>query len=364
MRRNKKTIWSLVTLLLVMAVVASACGGDDEVTTTESGDATATTAGEVTETTAADDGQLEQLTFQLNWVAGGFNAGFAVARARGFYEEEGLFVYIVPGNGSGTTAQLTAAGNANIAYADSVATTQLMAKDAPLKVIATLYQAAPGQVTAVAGTGIESITDVAGKSVAYATGAAEAPMLPLLWEANGIDPDAVDLVGSPRESLVPLLLEGQVDAIIGSSDFYGIQLSDRGVETVDFPFYQYGVATVSTSIFANENWLAENPEVARGFVRASLKGWAAALEDPQAAVDDLVSLFRDVDPEEALKQLEATIPLFCANDAEYIGKATPEAWERHQSILEQVESLPVGADPTGYYTYDYLPSEDELTPCS
>ncbi len=57
------------------------------------------------------------------------------------------------------------------------------------------------------------------------------------------------------------------------------------------------------------------------------------------------------------------MPLYCANGAEYIGKATEEAWANHQSVLEQVESLPVGIDPTTYYTYDFLPPDSELTPC-
>lgn len=365
--KKTDTGWRLAALLAVLMLIVAACGGGDaESDTTTATDGPGTTASGSEDTTGeepADDGALTQVTFQLNWVPGGFNAGFAAARELGFYEEEGLFVSIVPGNGSGTTAQLAAAGNANIAYADSVATTNLIARGAPLKVISTLYQSAPGQLTALAGTGIETIEDFAGKSIAYATGAAEAPMLPLLFEANGIDPESVELVGSPRESLVPQLLEGQVDAIVGSSDFFGIQLADRGAETVDFPFYEYGVATVSTSIFANEDWLAANPEVARGFVRASLRGWALALEDPDAAIEALVKLFPDVDAEEAKKQLEATIPLFCANGAEYVGKATAEAWERHQEILSAVETLPEGVDPTLYYTYDFLPPDSELTPC-
>ncbi len=238
--------------------------------------ATASVAGGVA---AQDDEKLDQVTFQLNWVPGGFHAGFAVAREKGYYEDEGLFVHLVPGNGSGTTAQLAAAGNVDVAYADAVPVTQLIAKDAPLKVISTLFQGSPIQITAIAGTGIEEIGDLAGKSLAYPSGGSQAPQLPLLFAANDIDPDSVDLVASPRQSLVPQLLEGQVDAIVGSMDFFGIQLADRGVETVDFPMYDYGVATVSTSIFANEPWLEENADIASAFVRASLRGWEDALAE-------------------------------------------------------------------------------------
>lgn len=374
MQRTKRgrTQWT-AALLSIMALLLASCGGDepqdtdagdDGSTATSSPDSAPDDAGDAEDDGEAEgNGELTQVAFQLNWVPGGFNAGFALARERGYYEDEGLFVSIVPGNGSGTTAQLTAAGNANIAYADSVPVTQLIAEGAPLKVISTFYQAPPAQVTALAESGIESIEDIEGRSVATATGAAETPLLPLLLEANGIDPENVDLVGTPREAMVPQLLQGNVDAILGSMDFYSIQLEDQGAETVDFPFYEYGVATVSTSVFANENWLEENPDVARGFVAASIRGWEEALEDPEAAIEAVVALFPDVDAEEARKQLEATRELFCANDAEYIGKASEEAWERHQDILEQVGSLPEGVDPTEYYTYDYLPDESELPTC-
>jgi len=50
------------------------------------------------------------VTFQLNWMAGGPNAGFAAAVAEGYYKDVGLDVTLVQGNGSGNTAQLVANG--------------------------------------------------------------------------------------------------------------------------------------------------------------------------------------------------------------------------------------------------------------
>ena len=83
------------------------------------------------------------VTFQLNWVAGGSNAGFAAAVQEGFYKKAGLDVKLVEGNGSGNTAQLVASGRSQIAYADAVAISQLIAKGAPMKVLSTIYQSNP-----------------------------------------------------------------------------------------------------------------------------------------------------------------------------------------------------------------------------
>src|SRR6476661_1830384 len=92
--------------------------------------------------TAADT----PVTFQLNWMAGGPNAGFAAALAEGYYKEAGLDVTIVQGNGSGNTAQLVASGRSQLAYADAVAVSQLIAKGAPMKIVATVYQSNPNAV--------------------------------------------------------------------------------------------------------------------------------------------------------------------------------------------------------------------------
>ena len=102
------------------------------------------------------------VTFQLNWMAGGANAGFAAAVAEGYYKEVGLDVTLVQGNGSGNTAQLVANGRAGLAYADAVAVSQLIAKGAPMKVLATVYQSNPNAVMALKKANIKSVGDLKG----------------------------------------------------------------------------------------------------------------------------------------------------------------------------------------------------------
>src|SRR5262245_45032952 len=67
-----------------------------------------------------------QLTFQLNFAPGGYHAGFPMAVERGYYKDAGLDVKIEPGNGSLITAQLVAAGKADIAYADAAPVMKLI----------------------------------------------------------------------------------------------------------------------------------------------------------------------------------------------------------------------------------------------
>jgi NitT/TauT family transport system substrate-binding protein len=168
------------------------------------------------------------VTFQLNWMAGGPNAGFAAALAEGYYSDAGLDVTLVQGNGSGNTAQLVANGRAQLAYADAVAVMQLIAKGAPMKVISTVYQSNPNAVMSLKKTGIKSVKDLAGKKVGVPSGSSQTTMLPLLLKANNLKESDINMIDMPVASMVPALLQGQVDAVLGSIDAYQIQAESQG----------------------------------------------------------------------------------------------------------------------------------------
>ncbi|MDQ6618327.1 MAG: ABC transporter substrate-binding protein [Pseudomonadota bacterium] len=306
---------------------------------------------------------LTPVTFQLNWVAGGPNAGFAAAVAEGYYKDAGLDVTLVQGNGSGNTAQLVASGRAQIAYADAVAVSQLIAKGAPMKILATVYQSNPNEVTALKKTGIKSVKDLAGKKVGVPSASSQTTMLPLFWKANGLKESDMTLMNMPPTAMVPALLQGQVDAILGSIDAYQIQLEAQGAQLDNFRFADYGVPTVSTSIFANDTYIKENPDVVRKFIAASLKGWSFALDNPEKTVKDIKVVFPDVNEKLAVAELAAIKPLFCSGGAKYLGKAEDALWVKTQDLLSEVGLLTKGQDPKTYYTNAYLPPESQLRAC-
>ena len=303
------------------------------------------------------------VTFQLNWMAGGPNAGFAAAVAEGYYKEAGLDVTLVQGNGSGNTAQLVANGRAQIAYADAVAVSQLVAKGAPMKIVATIYQSNPNAVMSLKKTGIKSVKDLAGKKVGVPSGSSQTTMLPLLLKSNNLKESDVNMIDMPVASMVPALLQGQVDAVLGSIDAYQIQAEAQGAQLDVYRFADHGVPTVSTSIFASNDYLKSNPEVVKKFIAASLKGWSFALDHPDKAIQDLKKVFPEVNEKLATAELAAITPLFCSGGAKYIGKAEDALWTKSQDLLAEVKLLPAGQDPKSYYTNDYLPPASQMRAC-
>lgn len=303
------------------------------------------------------------VTFQLNWTAGGPNAGFAAAVGEGYYKQAGLDVTIVQGNGSGNTAQLVASGRSQLAYADAVAVSQLIAKGAPMKIVSTVYQSNPNQVSALKKANINGIKDLVGKKIGVPAGSSQTTMLPLFFKANNLKESDLTQINMPPSSMVPALLQGQVDAILGSMDSYQIQLEAQGAKLDNYRFAEYGVPTVSTSIFASEDFIKNNPDVLRKFIDASLKGWSFALDNQEKTVKHLKAVFPELNEKLAAAELAAIAPLLCSADARYIGKAEPAHWQRTQELLEEVGLLPKGQDPKTYYTNDYLPPENQMRAC-
>lgn len=303
------------------------------------------------------------VTFQLNWMAGGPNAGFAAAVAEGYYKDAGLDVTLVQGNGSGNTAQLVANGRAQLAYADAVAVMQLIAKGAPMKIVATVYQSNPNAVMSLKKANIKSIGDLRGKKVGVPSGSSQTTMLPLLLKANNLKESDINMIDMPVASMVPALLQGQVDAVLGSIDAYQIQAESQGAQLDVYRFADYGVPTVSTSIFASNDYLKSNPDVVKKFVAASLKGWSFAIDNPDKAIKDLKTVFPEVNEKLATAELAAIKPLFCSGGARYIGKAEDSLWSKSQELLAEVKLLPAGQDPRTYYTSDYLPPASAMRAC-
>ncbi len=277
-------------------------------------------------------------------MAGGPNAGFAAALGEGYYKDAGLDVTIVQGNGSGNTAQLVANGRAQLAYADAVAVSQLIAKGAPMKVVSTIYQSNPNEVMALKKTGIKSVKDLKGKKVGVPVGLVaddDAAAVPQGEQPQGNRHDAAQHaagVHGAGAAAGPGRRDPRLDGRLPDPGS-----RRRARSSTPIRFADYGVPTVSTSIFASQQLpQGATRTCVKKFIAASLKGWSFALDHPEQAVKDLKQVFPEVNEKLAAAELAAITPLFCSGGAKYIGKAEDAHWTRSQDLLAEVKLLPAG----------------------
>ena len=152
-----------------------------------------------------------------------------------------------------------------------------------MKVVSTIYQSNPNEVMALKKTGIKSIKDLAGKKVGVPSGSSQTTMLPLFLKANNLKESDINMVNMPPTSMVPALLQGQVDAILGSMDAYQIQAEAQGAQ-LDTYRSRTTRADGEHVVFVNGPTQA-NPDVVRKFMRRASRAELCARQSAKGGKD-------------------------------------------------------------------------------
>ena len=136
--------------------------------------------------------------------------------------------------------------------------------------------------------------------------------------------------------------EGGVEVWAGYLNNEVVRARQQGLELVTLPLYEYGIQTNALTLFASQEALAAHPDRAARFLRASLRGWEWAVENPTEAVDIMLDLFPEMAAERDfhLASFDASIPLIRPSGAR-IGTIDCAAWGEHELLadLESSEGL-------------------------
>ncbi|EFO29927.1 ABC transporter, periplasmic [Roseibium sp. TrichSKD4] len=233
----------------------------------------------------------DELTLQLKWVTQGQFAGYYVAADKGFYEEEGLDVTIKPGGPDIAPPQVIAGGGADVIVDWMPSALASREKGVPLVNIAQPFQKSGMMLTCRKDTGITSPEDFRGKTLGVWFFGNEYPFLSWMSQL-GIPTDGSDngVTVLKQGFNVDPLLQKQADCISTMTYNEYWQVIDAGIpadELVVFKYEDQGVATLEDGLYVVESSL-EDPamvdKLAR-FVRASMKGWSYAAENPEEAAD-------------------------------------------------------------------------------
>ncbi len=300
--------------------------------------------------------QPKAMKLTLNFLAGGPQAGFMLAKKLGYYKDVGIDLTIEEGKGSATTAQQVATGQTDVGFADAPAAMQIRSKGAPVKIIAPILQTNGFAIISIEGSGIKSPKDLVGKKLAVQPGTAQTTLLDAILAENKLDKGRLDIVNIDPAALVGALLEKKVDAILAGADFQSVQMRDRGFKVNDILYRDVGVPTVGLAIIARDDRLKESPDLYRNFVAASLKGWDEARRNPDAAAAAVTEQFPSAGKDQILKQLNVDLMLVCAPGAPSLGRVPDKNWQTTFDLLTMYLNLPKDKPIGDYYSNDFLPA--------
>lgn len=319
----------------------AACGGSGAAATTEAA-------------SDAASGDVTKLTFVLDYTPNTNHSGIYVAIAKGYYADENLDVEVVQPPEDGADA-LVGTGKAQVgmSYQDVMANYLGSDDQLPVTAIAATIQHNTSGIMSRAGEGIDRPKGMEGKRYGTWDQDVEKAMVKSVVETDGGDFSKVQLVPSGDE--VSGLKSNQFDCVWGYEG-WGLQnakLQDLSCDYWSFRSIDSVFDYYTPVVVANNDFLSEQPEVAKAFLRATKKGYEFCVTNPDEAAQILVDAAPETDAELAKASAEYLADQYTA-DASSWGIIDPQRWAAFYTWMNDNKLTPVALDVNGGFSMDYL----------
>ena len=255
----------------------------------------------------------DPVTFQLGWLPGGDRAPAYLALQRGRFAAENLDVKILPGRGSTDTITKLATGVVDVGEAGFDAFLAAKAEGSvPVTAVMPFFTKPPDALLTTSATGIVSLKDVAGRSVATSPFTSSNLTWPVILKLNGIDPGQIKFIKADAGALGGMLAAGQVDAVImwtTSAPPVTSMVAAAGKQLKILPWSEYGMAGYSQTIIASDKTLAERPDAIRRFLKVMREAIRLTKDDPTAAAEAVKVAVPQADVAALKAQVDVSVPL-------------------------------------------------------
>ncbi|MEQ8870120.1 MAG: ABC transporter substrate-binding protein [Roseovarius sp.] len=306
----------------------------------------------------------DEVTIQLKWVTQAQFAGYYVAQDQGFYEEEDLDVTIKPGGPDIAPAQVIAGGGADVIVDWMPSALASREKGLDLVNIAQPFKSSGMMLTCRKDTGVEGPEDFKGKTLGVWFFGNEYPFLSWMSQLGIPTEGGEDGVTVLKQGFnVDPLLQGQAACISTMTYNEYWQVIDAGLtpeELVVFKYEDQGVATLEDGLYVlGEN--LEDPEFADKmvrFVRASMKGWKWAEENPEEAA--MIVLDNDATGAQTEKHQKRMMEEVAKLTAGSNGALDPADFERTVESLLSGGSAPVITEHPGDDAWTHAITDEAL----
>lgn len=301
------------------------------------------------------------VTLALDWYPNANHAGIYMAKANGYFEDDGLDVEIFVPADPTTVLQTVGAGRDTfgITYQNDVL--QARANDVPVQSIAAVVQHPLNCVMVLEKSDIQSPADLKGKTVAIAGVPTDEALLASVLASVDLTLDDIEVVNVGFD-LMPALLSERADALIGVYWTHETILAEHeGYPVRYFPIQDYGVPDFyELVIVAGESTIADQPKVVTAFLGALRQGYAAAEADLDTALQNLIAESPELVEEVEREGLDLLAPMWTDDGQVQWGTQTTERWDSYTTWAQEQGLIPAEVSAADAWV-DLFPAS-EATP--
>lgn len=317
---------SLLMMLLLVFVLA-ACNSQEAEPTPEATNAPEVAATPVSGESETAETELTHIRLPMGYIADPQYAPFYVAVDKGYFAEEGLeleFDYSFETDG----IALVGANELQFSIASGEQVILARAQGLPVVYVMEWFQKFPIAIISKTAAGIVEPQDLVGRNIGLAGffGASYVGYVGLL-SANGLTQDDVTTseIGFTQ---IEALRNDNVEAAVVYVNNEPVQMQNMG-EPINIIYVSDYIDMVSNGILTNEETIANNPDLIERFLRATLRGLADTLANPNEAFEISEKFVEGLDHSRK-GVLDASITLW---ETDNLGITDPTAWQNTQDVL-------------------------------
>jgi len=281
----------------------------------------------------------EKVVLQLKWLHQFQFAGYYAAHEKGFYKEVGLDVEIRERDLDKNNVQQVIDDEAQYGVADSVLLLY-KAKKEPVVIVAPIFQHSPNVLITLKSSGLDSPYKLESKNVTFYKNQIDGFSILAMLKNIDIHPN---IYKNKEDTDYTYLINKKTDAFVGYLSNEAFYLQQSGVEINIIDPANYGFDFYGDMLFTSTKEAQLYPKRVEKFKKASLKGWAYALEHKEEIVQLIKKRYA---PKKSLKHLRyeadaieqvmrsKTIPIGTTDEGRI--RYTLEVFEKHGLIKNRV----------------------------
>jgi putative hydroxymethylpyrimidine transport system substrate-binding protein len=282
----------------------------------------------------AEPGAPDGASLVLDFTPNAVHSGIYAAQAEGYYGDEGIDLTVHAPGESTDAPKLLAAGRTDFAILDITDLGIARQKGLPLVGVMPIVNAPLAAILARGDRGIASPADLAGRQVGVTGLPSDEAVVDSEVSAAGGDPGAVKRV-TIGFTAVTSLAAGKVDAATGFWNAEGVALQQKEIPIKVFKLDEFGAPRYPELILTTtESELRQHPDLVRGMVAATKRGYGFAESDPDAAVADLLDADRSLGRAEQAGQLKVLLPALRPQGFDQKVLREWEAWAADHGLIK------------------------------